>query len=347
MQNGSHLLRHKDLTTHLISLKHFVSLKKICAGMLIAISQTWVPQALAAFPDHAIQSVAPFAAGGANDYLTRLMAQHMGTELKVSIVVDNKTGANGIVGASFVAKSAPDGYTLLMGNSATHGTNPSLYQNMPYDPVADFAPVSMIGSVPIVLAVDPKLGINTVVELIAYGRKNPGKLAFGSSGIGGTGHLAGEAFKAATGLDVVHAPYKGDAPAVADAAGGQVPMAFIGIASAAPLYNAGKVKVLAVASPNRQASMPNVPTMTEAGFKDIEFSQWYALFARAGTPKGTITKLNEAAKVALARDDVKASMATQGAEPAYSTPEQLNTFFQAEIKRFAEIIKKLNIKAQQ
>ena len=124
-------------------------------------------------------------------------------------------------------------------------------------------------------------------------------------------------------------------------------MAFIGIASAAPLYNAGKVKVLAVASPNRQASMPNVPTMTEAGFKDIEFSQWYALFARAGTPKGTITKLNEAAKVALARDDVKASMATQGAEPAYSTPEQLNTFFQAEIKRFAEIIKKLNIKAQQ
>jgi len=315
-------------------------------GMIISAS-VWSQASTAAFPDHAIQSVAPFAAGGANDYLTRLMAQHMGTELKVSIVVDNKTGANGIVGASFVAKSAPDGYTLLMGNSATHGTNPSLYQNMPYDPSADFAPVSMIGSVPIVLAIDPKLGINTIAELIAYSKKNPGKLAFGSSGIGGTGHLAGEAFKAATGMDVVHAPYKGDAPAVADAAGGQVAMAFIGIASAAPLYNAGKVKVLAVSSKNRQLAMPDVPTMAESGFKDVEFSQWYALFARAGTPKETITKLNQAAKVALARDDVRASMATQGAEVSYSTPEELTVFYQAEIKRFAEIINRLQIKAQQ
>jgi tripartite-type tricarboxylate transporter receptor subunit TctC len=321
-------------------------LKHLLTGLVLTLS-SWCQFAVAAFPDHPIQYVAPFAAGGANDYLTRLMAQHMGIELKVSIVTDNKTGANGIVGASFVAKSAPDGYTLLMGNSATHGTNPSLYQNMPYDPSADFAAVSMVGSVPIVLAIDPKLGINTVAELIEYGKKNPGKLAFGSSGIGGTGHLAGEAFKAASGLDVVHAPYKGDAPAVADAAGGQVAMAFIGIASAAPLYTAGKVKVLAVASKNRQQSMPNVPTMSEAGFKDIEFSQWYALFARAGTPKETITKLNQAVKIALARDDVRASMSTQGAEVSYSTPEELNAFYQTEIKRFAEIIKRLNIKAQQ
>lgn len=321
------------------------SFRNIFSILLIAMSAC-ATHAQAAFPDHAIQSVAPFAAGGANDYLTRLMALHMGNALKVSIVVDNKTGANGIVGASFVAKSAPDGYTLLMGNSATHGTNPSLYLNMPYDPIKDFAPVSMVGSVPIVLAVDPKLGINTVAELIEYGKKNPGKLAFGSSGIGGTGHLAGEAFKAASKLDVVHAPYKGDAPAVADAAGGQVAMAFIGIASAAPLFTAGKIKVLAVASPTRQASMPNVPTMAEAGFQDVVFSQWYALFARAGTPKETIEKLNQAAKTSLAREDVQASMATQGAVPSYSTPEQLNTFFQAEIKRFADIIQRLNIKAQ-
>ncbi len=300
----------------------------------------------AAFPDKAIQSVSPYAPGGANDYLTRLMAQHMGMALNTSIVVDNKTGANGIVGASYVAKSAPDGYTLLMGNSATHGTNPGLYPNLPYDPVKDFAPVSMIGYVPIVLAVDPKLGVHTVAELIAYGKKNPGKLAFGSSGIGGTGHLAGEAFKAATHLDMVHAPYKGDAPAVADAAGGQVPMAFIGVASAAPLFAAGRILVLAVASANRAPSMPTVPTMAQAGFKDLEFSQWYALFARGGTPKQTIDILNAAAKTALAKDEVIQSMATQGAESAYSTPAELETFFKAEIKRFAEIVKRLNIKAE-
>ena len=303
--------------------------------------------ASAAYPDHTIMSVAPFAAGGANDYLTRLMAQHMGTALKVTIAVDNKTGANGIVGASFVAKSAPDGYTLLMGNSATHGTNPSLYPDMPYDPVKDFAPISMVGFVPIVLAIDPKLGINSVAELVAYGIKNPGKLAFGSSGIGGTGHLAGEAFKAASGIDMVHAPYKGDAPAVADTAGGQVPMAFIGLASAAPLFMAGRIKVLAVASPNRAASMPEVPTMAQAGFKDVVFSQWYALFARAGTPPEIIATLNAAAKTALAREDVKNSMATQGVESEYSTPAQLEVFFKGEIKRFADIIRRLNIKALQ
>ncbi len=325
-------------------------LNKICKALFLGltlIASTANGPVRAAYPDHAIQSIAPFAAGGANDYLTRLMAQHMGAALKVSIVADNKTGANGIVGASFVAKSAPDGYTLLMGNSATHGTNPSLYPDMPYDPVKDFAPISMVGFVPIVLAVDPKLGINTVAELIAYGKKNPGKLAFGSSGIGGTGHLAGEAFKAASRIDMVHAPYKGDAPAVADTAGGQVPMAFIGVASAAPLFTAGRIKVLAVASANRAPSMPEVPTMAQAGFQDIKFSQWYALFARAGTSQEVIATLNDAAKTALAREDVKSSMATQGAESAYSTPEQLDVFFKAEIKRFADIIQRLNIKVQQ
>jgi tripartite-type tricarboxylate transporter receptor subunit TctC len=297
------------------------------------------------FPDKPILYVAPFAAGGANDYLTRLMAQHMGTDLKTSIVVDNKTGANGIVGASFVAKSAPDGYTALMGNSATHGTNPSLYPNMPFDPVKDFAPISMVGFVPLVIAVDPRLGINTIAELIAYGKGNPGKLAFGSSGEGATGHLAGEAFRAATGLDMVHVPFKGDAPAVGDVAAGQVPLAVVGVASASPLLAAGKIKVLAIASDHRAAAMPNVPTLAETGFPGLEFSQWYALFARAGTPEDTISKLNKAAKNTIERPEVKQAMSTQGAEAAYSTPEQLAAFSQAEIKRFGEIVRRLNIKA--
>jgi tripartite-type tricarboxylate transporter receptor subunit TctC len=298
------------------------------------------------YPDRPIQAVSPYAAGGANDFLTRLMAQNMGSVLKTSIVVENKAGANGIVGAGFVAKSAPDGYTLLMGNSATHGTNPTLYKALPYDPTADFAPVGMVASVPIVLVVDSKLGVNSIAELIAYGKSHPGKLAFGSSGVGGTGHLCGEAFKAATGLDMVHVPYKGDAPAAADAMGGQVAMAFVGVASAAPLLASGRIKILAVASTHRSGSLPNVPTMAEAGYKDLQFAQWYALFARAGTPVAAIEKLNHATKVVLASDEVKKSLATQGADPEYMTPDQLRTFYQSEIRRFADIIQRLDIRTE-
>ncbi|WP_020202280.1 MULTISPECIES: Bug family tripartite tricarboxylate transporter substrate binding protein [Cupriavidus] len=301
--------------------------------------------AQAEFPDRPIQFVSPYAAGGANDFLTRLMAQHMGDELKTTIVVDNRAGANGVVGASFVAKAQPDGYTVLMGNSATHGTNPTLYPDVTYDPVKDFAPIGMVGSVPIVLAVNAKLNVRTVAELIAYGKANPSKLSYGSSGIGGTGHLAGEAFNAAAGLDMVHVPYKGDAPAAADAMGGQVSMAFVGVASAASMLQSGKIRILAVASPKRSSSLPDVPTLEEAGFKGLYFAQWYALFTRAGTPAATIEKLNGALKLALARSDVKKAMASQGADAAYTTPAALNTFYRSEVKRFGEIIHRLNIKA--
>ena len=325
-------------------------MKRIKSALSVVISVTAInlfslncAVAQAQYPDMPITFVSPFAAGGANDYLTRLMALQMGQTLKATIVADNKTGANGIVGATFVAKSAPDGYTLLMGNSATQGTNPTLYPNAPHDPINDFAPVSMVGFVPLVMVVDPKLGLNTIAELVAYGKKNPGKLAFSSSGIGSTGHLTGEAFKAAAGLDMVHAPYKGDAPAIADVAAGQVQITFVGVASASALYKAGRVKVLGVASAKRSSTMPDVPTLTEAGYK-LEVSQWYALFARAGTPKPIIDKLNAAAKVVLEKPDVRVAIITQGAEPEYSTPEQLNTFFRAEIERFGDIIRRLNIK---
>jgi tripartite-type tricarboxylate transporter receptor subunit TctC len=268
----------------------------------------------------------------------------MATELKGTIVAENKTGANGIVGATFVAKSAPDGYAVLTGNSATHGTNPTLYPKLPYDAVKDFAPISMVGFVPLTLSVDIRLGINNIAELIAYGKKNPGKLAFSSSGVGSTGHLAGEAFKAASGIDMVHAPYKGDAPAIGDVAAGQIALSFVGVASASALYQSGKIKVLAVASAKRSTTMPDVPTFAEAGFKDIEISQWFALFTRAGTPKETIDLMNAAAKNVLSRPEIQKGIITQGAEYQYSTPEQLAAFTQTEIKRFGDIIRRLNIK---
>lgn len=318
-------------------------LRMLLSASSIALCALSTCAAQAQYPDKPITFVSPFAAGGANDFLTRLMAQQMAPILKATIVSDNKTGANGIVGATFVAKSAPDGYTLLMGNSATQGTNPTLFPNTPYDAINDFAPVSMVGFVPLVLVVDPKLGLNTIAELVAFGKKNPGKLAFSSSGIGSTGHLTGEAFKMAAGIDMVHAPYKGDAPAIADVAAGQVPITFVGVASASALYKAGRVKVLGVASAKRSSTMPDVPTLTEAGYK-LEVSQWYALFARTGTPQPIIDQLNAAAKIVLEKPDVREAIIKQGAEPEYSTPQQLNTFFRAEIKRFGDIIRQLDIK---
>lgn len=320
--------------------------KKIWGRLLVAaFCVSVVPLAHADYPDKSITFISPYAAGGANDFLTRLMARYMGEELKVSGVVENRIGANGIVGASYVAKAAPDGYTLLMGNSATHGTNPTLYKKLPFDADKDFKPVAMVGSVPVVLAVNTGLGVNSLKELIEYGKTH--KLSFGSSGLGGTGHLTGEAFKAATGLDMVHVPYKGDSQAVTDAMGGQVSMAFVGTASATSLQSSGKIKILAVAHKKRTQSLPNVPTFSEQGFPQIEFSQWYALFVPAGTPDNIIQKLSDANAAALKNPEVQKNLNSQSAESEFRSPKELRDFYHSEIQRFGTIIQKLNIKLEQ
>lgn len=312
-----------------------------CRFLMAILGGVLTGTSFAGYPEKPITFVSPYAVGGANDFLTRLMAKYMGDELKSRTVVDNKTGANGIVGAAFVAKSAADGYTLLMGNSATHGTNSTLYKKLPYDAKNDFKPVAMVGSVPIVLVVSTKLNISTVKELIQYGTSH--KLSFGSSGQGGTGHLTGEAFKAATGLDAVHIPYKGDSPAVTDTMGGQVDMAFVGTASAISQQNSGKIKIIAVASKARASSLPDVPTFAEQGISNMDFSQWYALFVPAATPDDIIQKLSDANKVSLKNPEVKKSLTIQGADAVFRTPEELNHFYQSEIERFGKIIKKLDI----
>ncbi|MBO9329281.1 hypothetical protein A6B37_05505 [Achromobacter sp. HZ01] len=315
---------------------------RIGAGLLAA---GLALPALAEYPaDRPVQFISPYAAGGANDYLTRLMARYMGESLKANIVVDNKSGANGMIGASAVAKSTPDGYTILMGNSATHGTNPTLYKKQPYDASKDFTPVAMVASVPIVMVVNAGLGIDSVQDLLAYGKTH--RLSFGSSGVGGTGHLTGEAFKAATGLDMVHVPYKGDSPAVTDAMGGQVDLAFVGTASATTQQASGRIKILAVAHPQRTRALPDVPTMAEAGYPGLEFSQWYALFAPAGTPEAVVQKLNAANKAALANPEVQKSLDAQSAEGAYRTPQELGAFYQSEIARFGDWIRKLKLSAE-
>ena len=316
--------------------------KSVAALMIGALSS--LGAAHASYPNEKpITVISPYAAGGANDFLTRLMAKELGETFNVTAVADNKAGANGIVGASFVVKAQPDAYTLLMGNSATHGTNPTLYPDAPYDPVKDFEPVGMVGAVPIVLAVHSGLGINSIQELLEYGKKNPGKLSFSSSGVGGTGHLAGETFKSKTGLDIIHIPYKGDAPATTAAMGGQVSMAFVGVASAAPQLASGKIKILAVAHPNRLASLPDVPTMKEAGVDGVVFSQWYALVTRAGADPARIQMLNDAVRKIVADEEVRKSVATLGAETVDMTPGQLREFIESEIARFRQIIQDLNL----
>lgn len=315
------------------------SMAALIMGALVAMGP-----AQASYPNEKpLTVISPYAAGGANDFLTRLMAKELGEELNITAVADNKAGANGVVGASFVVKAQPDAYTLLMGNSATHGTNPTLYPDTPYDPVKDFEPVGMVGAVPIVLAVHTGLGVDSLSELLEYGKKNPGKLSFSSSGVGGTGHLAGETFKSKTGLDIIHVPYKGDAPATTDAMGGQVSMAFVGVASAAPQLASGKIKILAVAHPNRLASMPDVPTMKEAGVEGVEFSQWYALVTRAGADPARIQLLNDAVRKIINKDNVQKSVATLGAETVDMTPEELRDFIESEITRFRNIIQELNL----
>jgi tripartite-type tricarboxylate transporter receptor subunit TctC len=298
------------------------------------------------YPSKTTTIVSPFAAGGTNDYLSRAMARKLEATLGKTFIVDNRTGANGIIGATSVAKNKGDPYVLLMGNSATHGTNLTLYPETSYDAIKDFTPIGMVGAVPLVMIVSSKLPVKSVQDLIAYAKANPGTLSFGSSGIGGTGHMTGEKFKQVTKMDIIHAAYKGDGPAVSDVLAGQIPVAFIGATAVIPHLKSGRLRVLAVASKDRTSSMPDVPTFAEAGVKDVEFVQWYAIMAPAGIPKDAANKLSAAVADAVKSPEMKQAFATQGADPLTAGPKELDTFIQSEIRKFAKVIKELNISVQ-
>jgi tripartite-type tricarboxylate transporter receptor subunit TctC len=319
--------------------------KKFLMGLLALAAGSAAVMAHAAYPDHPITFMSAYVAGGTNDFLTRFVAQGVGKQLNASTIVENKPGANGIVGTGFVARSTPDGYTLLMGNSASHGINPTLYPNLQYNALKDFQGVSMVASVPVVVVVNKSLPVKTLHDLIDYGKSHPGRLGFGSSGIGGAGHLAGEAFILASGIDMVHVPYKGDAAAVTDTMSGQVPVCFVALSSVAPQLASGRVKIIAVASNKRLSKFPDIPTMDESGYPNMEFAQWFAIVAPAATPKPAIDKLNQAIKTVLESPEARQSFDTQGAVPVYTTPEQTQAFVKSEIDRFGKIIRKLNLQA--
>ena len=257
------------------------------------------------FPNRTITLVIPFAPGGSTSIVGRVIADKMSQLLGQSIVIDNRAGAGGTVGTKAVAKSDPDGYTLLLGYTGTLAIGPSLYRNVGYDPRKDFAPIGMIGNAPTSLVVHPSFPAKTVAELIAYAKANPGKVNFGSAGVGTVSHITGEYFARAAGITLVHIPYKGTGPALSDLLGGHIPMAFAPIPADPCQCPAGLLRALAVTSKTRNSLLPDVPTMSEAGLPEFEASLYYGLVAPAGTPRPMIDRLNTELRTALASDEVK------------------------------------------
>lgn len=291
------------------------------------------------YPSKPIKIVVPFPPGGTTDVLARAIGQEFTKSWGQQVIVDNKPGAGGNIGSDAVAKSAPDGYTLLMGTVGTHGINVSLYKKMPYDAVKDFAPIAHVANVPNLLAVHPSVPVKSVKELITYAKANPGKLTFASAGNGTSIHLSGEMFKALAGVDMQHIPYKGSAPAVADLLGGQVNMMFDNMPSVLPHVKAEKLRAIAVTTAKRSPALPDVPTIVESGVAGYESTSWFGLFAPAGTPKEIVAKLNKEVARILALPEFKERLSGQGAEPIGGTPEQFAAHINAEIKKWEGVVK--------
>jgi tripartite-type tricarboxylate transporter receptor subunit TctC len=283
--------------------------------------------------------VVPFAAGGGVDILTRIMGQYLTERLGQQVIVDNRPGAGGNLGTDGVAKSPPDGYTLVMGTTGTHTINPGLYPKLPYDAVKDFRPITLTASVPNLLVVNPELPVKSARELIELAKASPGKLNFGSFGNGTSNHLSGELLKSVAQIDVVHVPYKNAPQAVIDLMTGQISFAFINMPLALPHVQGGKLRALAVTGAKRSTAAPEFPTMAEAGVPGFVVESWYGLLAPAGTPDAIIERLHRDVVAVLAKPEVQSAFAQQGAEPMTSTPAEFATLIVEGKKQWAEIIR--------
>ncbi|NUA32086.1 tripartite tricarboxylate transporter substrate binding protein [Cupriavidus basilensis] len=300
-------------------------------------------QAHAEYPDKPIRLVVPYTPGGVTDLLARAVAKALSERVQQSVIVDNRAGAGGNIGAEVVAKSPADGYTLLMGSAATQAINASLYKRLPYDHIKDFAPITLVAEMPNILVVNPLIPARNVSELIAYGKANPDKLSFGSSGTGGTIHLSGELFKSMAGVKMLHVPYKGSAPAVSDLLAGQINLMFD--SSVAPYVKSGKLRALAVTSAKRSPVLPDVPTMAEAGLPGYEATAWFGILAPAGTPPSIVDKLNRNL-VAILRDaEMRKWMQSQGADAIGDTPSEFAAYIKTETAKWARVVKEAGVSA--
>jgi tripartite-type tricarboxylate transporter receptor subunit TctC len=323
--------------TRRVALALFIALPA-----LATMAQT--PDAKRDYPSGPVRIIVPFGSGGLTDILGRAIAQHLSARFGQSVVVENRTGASGNIGADLVAKSRPDGQTLLMGSIGTNAVNAHLFSKMPYDTLRDFSPVALVASGTLMLVTNAeRVPATNLAELMTFARANPGSLTYASGGPGASQHLAGELFKSMAGIDIVHVPYRGIAPGVTDLVGGQVSMTF-DLATVAPHIKSGKLRPIAVASGKRSAAFPEVPTMAEAGLPGYEASAWYGLFAPAGTPTAVISLLNAEVNRALASPELRRSLGNLGAEPLGGSAADATAFVSAEYKKWGTVVKAAKIK---
>jgi tripartite-type tricarboxylate transporter receptor subunit TctC len=303
-------------------------------------------QAQEPYPSRPITLMVPVPPGGAADFIARLLGQKLSDALGQPVIISNRGGASGTIAAEAVAKSAPDGYTLLLNSITTHGIGPHLFSNLPYDPAIDFAPIALVARLPLVMTIYAGHPMTSVAGVVAFAKANPGKLTFASSGNGGAPHLAGELFKMVNGIDMVHVPYRGSGPAVIDVAAGRVDIMIDAVPSLLPMIEAGKLRPLATASAARQSILADVPTFNELGIKGIEVSLWYGITAPAKTSPAIVERLNGALQAILKMTDIEDSFAKQGAVPSWDTPPDYAAFMRAESERWGEVITKNNIKIE-
>ena len=290
------------------------------------------------FPSKPIRLISPYAAGGANDIVCRVIAEKLSEVMGQTVLVDNKPGAGSMVGSNILVKAPADGYTIMMADIA-HGANPALRKSMPYDTLKDFTPVVLVAELPTVLLVNPSVPANSIAELVAYAKRNPGKLNYSSSGFGSTNHLAAEVFKDELGLDIVHVPYQGGGEAMNALLGGQVQMLFITLPASLPHIKAGKVRALALTGAKRMDSLPDVPTVAETVLPGFDINLWIGVVAPAGTPPAVVDRINADFNKVLAMPSVKERITALGANIAGGTPAQFDAFIRRELQRWAKTIK--------
>jgi tripartite-type tricarboxylate transporter receptor subunit TctC len=298
-----------------------------------------------AYPTKPIRLIVPFPAGGGADIFARLIGRKLGENMGQQFVADNRAGASGIIGCEVVARSAPDGYTLLMGTTGTHTTNPAVFSKLPYHPLKDFAPISLVAESPFVLLVHPSLPVATLKELIAFAKARPGQLTYASSGAGSSSHLGFELFNLMAGIKGIHVPYKGLPPATVDTISGYVTMTWNSITASAPYIKNKQLKALGIGSSKRSALMPEIPTISEAGLKGFELGSWYGLFAPTGTSPEIVRRLRNEVVKAINDSSMKEQFVALSAEPVGSTPEEFTAVLQRDLAKWAKVARQANVKA--
>jgi len=319
---------------------------RLLAAVVLSLAAPLAQAQAPAYPAKPIRLIVPFGPGSTVDIMARALAGPLFEQMQQSIVVENRAGAGGSVGVDAIAKAPRDGYTVGIGTTGPLTINPALQGRMSFDTLADLAPVSLIATGPNAILINPGLAVRSVKDLVAYGKAHPDELNFASAGVGSTNHLAGELFKSVAGIQMVHVPYKGNAEALADLMSGRVQVLFSGLPPVMAQVQAGKVRVLAIAGPSRAASLPDVPTVADAGLPGAEVLVWYGLLAPAGTPREVIARLNAEVVKAMARAEIRARFLEAGSDPASSTPEEFSRMIRADLAKWKKVISTANIKVE-